>query len=239
MHAIRSGHTAVTFIGEGGRATHLFWGGTADGPYAEYYHESAGQSDGIFSPFVPAEFLDSNSYKKRPLFHTMTPLGDGQFLLAGGVLIKSGKLTTPSAGDSFIIDLASNGKIGVATVDGLGLGRYFHQAISSGSQALVLGGFTTKVSGEHGLFGALAASDARLFDSRKKGGFVSFEDAASAARGGGAAVLSGSQMLVAGGIVDLYVDLEGHADSVPLRTEALTPSFLCPEELWSTGCIAQ
>lgn len=50
--------------------------------------------------------------------------------------------------------------------------------------------------------------------------------------------LPGGLLLVVGGVSEVTTDLDFGASVVPLRTEVLVPSFLCPESLRATGCVA-
>jgi hypothetical protein len=166
MKAMRAGHTATLLEVKDKLAYHIFWGGSDEGaPIAEVYKESSGQLDGNFGAFSPVTWLDNDSYKKRPFFHTMTPLKDRQFLLVGGVLNSKGKLKVPSSGDAHLVKVQADLKVGVSSVEGLGEGRYFHSATTyDADHVVVLGGFSSVVQGENTLFASTASADVRFFD---------------------------------------------------------------------------
>ncbi|MBM4354754.1 MAG: hypothetical protein FJ109_13365, partial [Deltaproteobacteria bacterium] len=151
MKAMRSGHSAALLEVKDKLAYHIFWGGTDEGaPIAEIYKESSGQLDGNFGAFSPVTWLDSDSYKKRPYFHTMTPLKDRQFLLVGGAVNSKGKLKVPSSGDAHLVKVQTDLKVGVSSVEGLGEGRYFHTASTyDNDHVAVIGGFSSVVQGEN------------------------------------------------------------------------------------------
>ena len=220
---MRSGHTGVLLEAKDNLATHLFWGGTADGPYAELYQESSGQMDGNFGLFKEVDWLDSSAYKKRPYFHTMTALKQGMFLLVGGVRYSSGKLKVPSAGDAFKIKVMGDQKIGVSPVDGLGQGRYFHSAATyDGDHAVVYGGFSSQIENEENVFAGAASSDVRFFDLAADQLTVPILDATLPARAGHtASALSHDCQLIVGGAEELHTGLEYEVTSVELMADLL------------------
>jgi hypothetical protein len=238
MKAMRSGHSAVLLELRDKRATHLFWGGTEDGPIAEYYTEASGQVDGTFGVFTPVEFLDASSYKKRPYFHTMTALRDRQFLLVGGSVIKSGDLQVPSAGDGHLVDVKSNNKVGVSTVEGLDYGRYFHSATTfDADNVIIFGGFSSVVQGEDTLFSGTATDDIRFFNlTSSKFTLPGVDDAALPRAGHVAAALPDDCMLLLGGVDTVHEGLEFGPATVPVQLEVYCPSAVCPETLWPTTC---
>jgi hypothetical protein len=238
MKAMRSGHSAVLLDVKDKRATHIFWGGTEDGPIAELYTEASGQMDGTFGVFTAVEFLDANAYKKRPYFHTMTPLRDRKFLLAGGSLVKNGDLSVPSAGDAHLLDIQSNNNIAVSAVEGLGFGRYFHSAATYDSDnVVVFGGFSSVVQGENTLFADTALEDMRFFNLTDKEFVLPSVDAVPASRAGHiAAPLPDDCLLLLGGVDLVYEGIEFGANTKPLYMEVFCPSAVCPESLWETTC---
>jgi len=238
MKGMRTGHSAVRLGIKDKRATHIFWGGSEDGPYAELYTEASGQKDGTFGVFTPVEFLDKNSYKKRPYFHTMTPLKDRQFLLVGGSLVKSGDLVIPSAGDAFLMDFQSDNKVGISTVEGLDVGRYFHSAASyDADNVVVMGGFSSTVQGEKNLFAATATDDVRFFNLSSGKFSLPPVDGAPMPRGGHISTpLPDDCLLMVGGAGVVHEDLEFGSNTVPLLVEVYCPSAVCPESLWETTC---
>ncbi len=238
MKGMRTGHSATLLGIKDKRATHIFWGGSEDGPYAELYTEASGQVDGTFGVFTPVEFLDSNSYKKRPYFHSVTRLKDRRFLLVGGSLVKSGDLSIPSAGDSFLVDFQSNNKVGISTVDGLEVGRYFHSAATyDADNVIVLGGFSSTVQGENNLFSTTATDDVRFFNLSSSKFSLPSVDGAAMARGGHiSAPLPDDCLLMVGGADVVHEGLEFGSNTVPLLVEVYCPSAVCPESLWETTC---
>jgi hypothetical protein len=238
MKGMRTGHSATLLGIKDKRATHIFWGGSEDGPYAELYTEASGQVDGTFGVFTPVEFLDSNSYKKRPYFHTATPLKDRRFLLVGGSLVKSGDLAIPSAGDAFLVDFQSNNKVGISTVEGLDVGRYFHSAASyDADNVVVLGGFSSTVQGENNLFSTTASDDVRFFNLSSSEFSLPSVDGSPMARAGHISEpLPDDCLLMVGGADVVHEGLEFGSNTVPLLVEVYCPSAVCPESLWETTC---
>jgi hypothetical protein len=190
--------------------------------------------DGTFGVFTPIEFLDSNSYKKRPYFHTVTRLKDRRFLLVGGSLVKSGDLAIPSAGDAFLVDFQSNNKVGISAVEGLAVGRYFHSAATyDADNVIVMGGFSSTVQGENNLFSTTATDDVRFFNLSSSKFSLPSVDGASLARGGHiAAPLPDDCFLMVGGADVVHEGLEFGSNTVPLLVEVYCPSAVCPESLW-------
>ena len=238
MKAMRTGHSAVRLGIKDKRATHIFWGGTEDGPYAELYTEASGQKDGTFGVFTAVEFLDSNSYKKRPYFHTMTALKDRQFLLVGGSNLKNGDLVVPSAGDAYLVGFQSSNKVKIQSVGGLDLGRYFHSATTFDSDnVIVLGGFPAAVQGENPIFGSTATDDVRFFNLAGGEFKLPSVDGAPLPRGGHtSAPLPDDCLLMVGGADVVHEGLEFGSATVPLLVEVYCPSAVCPETLWETTC---
>ena len=238
MKGMRTGHSTALLGVKDKRATHIFWGGSEDGPLAELYTEASGQMDGTFGVFTPVEFLDSNSYKKRPYFHTLTPLKDRRFLLVGGTLVKSGDLAIPSSGDAHLVDFQSNNKVGISTVEGLEVGRYFHSAASfDADNVIVIGGFSSTVQGENNLFSNTATDDVRFFNLATGSFQLPSVDTIPMARGGHiSAPLPDDCLLMVGGADVVHEGLEFGSDTVPLLVEVYCPSAVCPESLWETTC---
>ncbi len=242
MKAMRSGHTATLLEVKDKLAYHIFWGGADEGaPIAEIYKESSGQLDGNFGAFSPVTWLDNDSYKKRPYFHTMTPLKDRQFLLLGGVLNSKGKLKVPSAGDAHLVKVQTDLKIGVSSVEGLGEGRYFHSATTyDNDHVVVLGGFSSVVQGENTLFSSTATDDVRFFDRVSGKLTLPPIDAAPKMRGGHvAAALGNDCILLLGGVDQVFEGLEFGNKALALLSEMYCPSMICPEKLWPTGCYVE
>jgi len=242
MKAMRAGHTATLLEVKDKLAYHIFWGGSDEGaPIAEVYKESSGQLDGNFGAFSPVTWLDNDSYKKRPFFHTMTPLKDRQFLLVGGVLNSKGKLKVPSSGDAHLVKVQADLKVGVSSVEGLGEGRYFHSATTyDADHVVVLGGFSSVVQGENTLFASTASADVRFFDRASGKLSLPSIDATPKMRGGHvAAPLSNDCILLLGGVDQVYEGLEFGNKSLALLAEMYCPSTICPEKLWPTGCYVE
>jgi hypothetical protein len=240
MKAMRTGHTAVQLEIKDKRAIHLYWGGTEDGPHAELYTEASGQVDGTFGIFTPVEFIDSQSYKKRPYFHSITKLKDRQFLVIGGSIVTNGKLKVPSAGDAYLIDVKSNNKVAVSSVNGLDIGRYFHTATTfDNDNVVVFGGFTGVVQGEDTFFSDMATDDVRFFSLSTKELSSPPEgvDNAPLPRAGHAATtLRNGCLFYLGGADQVYTGLEFAQDSIGLVAEVYCPSSLCPKGLWKSTC---
>lgn len=238
MKAMRSGHASVLLEIKDKRSTHLFWGGTEDGPYAELYTEATGQVDGTFGVFTPVEFLDANSYKKRPYFATLTPLKDKQFLLVGGSPMSGGKLKVPSAADAYLIDVKSNNKVGISAIDKLEVGRYFHSATTYDNEnVVILGGFSSVVQGEDSLFADTATGDIRFFSLSSPEAMSEPLKAKALPRAGHvSAPLPMDCLLLLGGADQPHLGLDFGPDPVPLFAEIYCPSIVCPESLWGTVC---
>jgi len=238
MKGLRAGHTGVLMEVKDKLAYHLFWGGSPDGPLAEIYQESSGQMDGNFGAFKEVTWLDSGSYKKRPYFHTMTPLKDRNFLLVGGVPFSSNKLKVPSAADAYLVKVLGDQKIGVTSVDGLGEGRYFHSTTTyDQNHVVVFGGFSSMLEAEETVFAGGAINDMRFYDLGTEELSLPPIDAQGLPRAAmGTAALSNDCIFMAGGIDQPHLGLEFQNDSVPLVAEVYCPSSICPEGLWDTCC---
>jgi len=238
MKAVRSGHSGVLLEVKDALTTHLYWGGSVDGALAELYQESSGQMDGNFGAFKEVTWLDSSAYNKRPYFHTMTVLKGRTFLLAGGTAYSSGKLRIPSAADAYQIRVTDDQEIGVNTVDGLGLGRYFHSATTlDGARVVVYGGFSSELQDEETVFAAAAVNDVRFFDLNTEELGAAIVDVPGAFRAGHtASVLPNETLLLIGGVDELHLGLEFQKQSVGLLADLYCPSVVCPEDLWDQAC---
>ena len=237
MKAMRTGHSAALLEVKDKLNYHIFWGGTEDGPIAEIYQESSGQLDGNFGVFTSVVWLDDGSYKKRPYFHTFTPLQDRKFLVIGGASNSSGELKEPQAADAYLVDAKADRKIGVKKISGLDQGRYFHIAAShDASHVMIQGGFGAVVQGEETLFADAATSDLRFFNLTDKE-IKATIDAPALPRGGHTATaLANDCILLVGGADQPHLGLEFGSNAVPLVAEILCPSVLCPEGLWANTC---
>jgi hypothetical protein len=241
MKAMRAGHTAVLMEIKDKLAYHLFWGGSEDGPIAEVYQESSGQLDGNFGMFQTIEFLDASQYEFRPFFHTMTPLKDRQFLIAGGVLLDSGALEPPRATHAYLVRATTSepAKIGIQAVKGLTEGRYFHQAYTFDSEnVVVFGGFGKTLQSEKDVFASAAMSDMRFFDTTSKSFTLPpFDSQEGMPRGGlGMAVLPNDCAVMVGGVDTPAGGLEFETGTLALVIEQFCPSTVCPETMWDNAC---
>ena len=128
-------------------ARYLVWGGSGTGgtTLGEVYTASSLEKDGIHGAFLKV----TASGDKPPMtyFHEMTRLGQGRFLLTGG-LRKDG---TISGDDAYVVDLGDLSDIGsevrakVKKVAGLGVGRFLHAAVATDAlHGVVFGGFSDK-----------------------------------------------------------------------------------------------
>jgi hypothetical protein len=142
----RSG-LSVTLIEvtEDNLSRYLIWGGSGGSVLGEVYTASSLEKDGIHGAFLKV----TASGDKPPMtyFHEMTRLGQGRFLLTGG-LRKDG---TISGDDAYVVDLGDLADAGaeikatVKKVTGLGAGRFLHAAVATDSlHAVVFGGFTDR-----------------------------------------------------------------------------------------------
>lgn len=248
MLGMRAGHSAVLMDVRDKLAYTLFWGGSADGPIAEYYVESSDQASGNWGIFKELSFVDAAAYKRRPYFHTMTPLGNREFLLVGGVnaktgaLDKVGELDLPSASEAYLVKIDDDLRASVAPVSGLGEGRYFHNTVSYDAQhVMVFGGFGTTTVGEDKVFSPNAMDDMRFYYTVEKTFVerVDSKDGAPLPRAGvGAIALGNDCYLMVGGMDHPAESLEFGNISVGLVAEQFCASMVCPESLWNTGCYA-
>lgn len=142
----RSG-LSVSFIEvtEENLSTFLVWGGSSGKTLGEVYTASSLEKDGIQGAFLKVTI--SGDTPPMTYFHEMARLGQGRFLLTGG-LRKDGAV---SGDDAYLIDLAdlatatSEVKASVKRVEGLGVGRFLHAAVGTDTtHAVVFGGFTDR-----------------------------------------------------------------------------------------------
>lgn len=237
MTTIRSGHAAVTLTSPSGVAQHLFWGGTSGGSVVETYRESSAQMDGVYGAFTAISFVDDGAYKRRPYFHTLNALGDHSALLIGGVRLTKGQLNVPSANDAYFVRLTDDA-LEVKAIEDLGVGRYFHTAVSSdGIDAFVFGGFSSQVMGEDTYFGEVAETELRLFGYSSEKLWVSAVDEPPLPLAGAASVaLTSGCALLAGGVDRLEEGLDFQGSPVPLNVQVHCPSYVCPSSMWEGGC---
>lgn len=248
MRAMRTGHTAVLMDVRDKLSYHLFWGGSADGPVAEYYIESSDQVGGNWGLFKDVTFVDTNSYRYRPYFHTMIPIGSREFLVAGGLTAKDGptdkpgelELPSKSANHSFLIKLDDEYRVSVKAVPGLGFGRYFHSMVAyDNNRVMVLGGFGGGKVGDNEVYSTTAMSDRRFFDAAAGSWFAPSEDLDSPLiprAGMGTLAIGNDCVLLLGGADHVVESLEFGSTSAKLVAEQYCASIVCPEPLWSTGC---
>ena len=241
MMALRTGHTAVHLETQNKQSVYLFWGGNihSDQPVAEIYTASSKQLVGDLGNFTQISFTDGDSYnKKRPFFHTMTPLASRRFLLAGGVNNSKGELKVPSVNDAFLVSVDSNNVISTEKVEGLGTGRYLHTAASwDGKNVVLMGGFTSVTQGEQTLFADMATADVKVFNlSSKSLTGPDADDTMIPRAGAGAVVLPNDCIFLAGGVDAPALGLEATGNPPPLLTEVYCPRTICPEGLWGSVC---
>lgn len=227
MENIRAGHT-LTFIEatEAGRYRFLLWGGTKErtesgGTYSvgETYTESSQQAKGISGVFRQVAVSDTG-LAPNLYFHSMTPLTDRRFLLAGGVrLDEDGSFEGPRTEDLYVLKLEGTDTY-TATItrvpDGLGTGRFLHSGTTHDARyALLFGGFSD--------LGGAALAEPRAFDVQANG-FVTLTGTAPIARGAhGAVVLSDDTTLLVGGLQQ-----SGDLDGGQGLFEVYAPSLLNP-----------
>lgn len=239
MESIRAGHT-MTFVeaNELGRFRFLVWGGVSPngGPIAETYLESSQQFKGLPGVFREVEIANAEPVP-RLYFHTLTPLGNRRFLLAGGVRNEGGSFVEPNASDIYLLTLSGEEEIRVAVerlAEPMEGGRFLHDAhLLDGRWVVTYGGFSG--------FRANALADVARFDGNT-GGFRTLPDAAPLPRiGQGSVALSDGTILVAGGF-EVPADLEAGQGAL----EVYAPSVLgywcaeeeeesCREHAWGVG----
>lgn len=241
MRAMRSGHAAVKVEVRDKLAVHLFWGGSEDKPYAEFYYESTGQLDGNFGVFKEAKWV--NEYKTKLYFPSIVPLKDKHFLIAGGVeSSSSGSLKEPSPGSAWLVKVTGDDQISFKAVkEGLGVGRYFHAAETFDDEnVVVFGGFSSTIEGkDKTVFADTATGDLRFFNL-KTNEFskpASFEAALLPRAGMTMTPLASGCMLIAGGVDAPQLALDSEEGTTPpFMIEVFCPSITCPESLWESGC---
>jgi hypothetical protein len=211
----RVGHS-LTLIGttSEGLSELLIWGGTtldrSLGNPGEVYRQSGRQREGVNGTF--SEVCITSSTGQAPsflYFHETTRLADNRFLVTGGVVPGAGdSLQAPAAEEAWILTyypdvsdtICPRGRVIQADrVPGFGPGRVFHSASSSDLRHVsVIGGFA-------GLEQLTGASTVLTFDRAQLGGTPwRSETAASAMRGGHAAIATPSGFIfLAGGSADL------------------------------------
>lgn len=240
MMSLRTGHSVVHLETQNKQSVFLFWGGNihSDQPIAEIYTASSKQLEGDLGNFTQLSFTDGDSYKKRPFFHTMTPLASRRFFLAGGANNSKGDLKVPSVNDAYLVTIDSNNVVATEKIDGLGTGRYLHTATSWDNKHVVLmGGFTSVTQGEQTLFADMATADVKVFDLASKSLSNPDSDDTMIPRGGaGAAVLPNDCILMAGGVDAPDLGLENGGKTPSLLTEVYCPRTICPEGLWDSVC---
>jgi len=142
----RSG-LSVTLIdvSEDNLSRYLVWGGSSGKTLGEVYKASSLEKDGIQGSFL--KITVSGDTPPMTYFHEMARLGQGRFLLTGG-LRKDG---TVSSDDAYLVELSdlseANAEVRatVKRVPGLGSGRFLHAAAGTDTtHGVVFGGFTDK-----------------------------------------------------------------------------------------------
>lgn len=226
MENIRAGHT-LTFIEttEAGRYRFLLWGGTKErtesgGTFSlgETYTESSQQAKLISGVFRQVAVNDTDLAPSL-YFHSMTPLTDRRFLLAGGVRLEGGQFEGPKAEDLYVLKLEGTDTY-TATItrvpDGLGTGRFLHSGTTHDARnVLLFGGFSD--------LGGAALAEPRAFDVQANA-FVTLTGTPPLARGAhGAVVLSDDTTLLVGGLQQ-----SGDLDGAEGLFEVYTPSLLSP-----------
>ncbi|MGM0577336.1 MAG: hypothetical protein ACQEXJ_16545 [Myxococcota bacterium] len=157
----RTGHS-LSFLGntpEQGLTQLLVWGGTTPpgqrkgtDSVAEIMTQSSQQVEGIDGSFSPVTVQVQNPDDGVPFtfFHEMTPLGEQDFLLTGGVRAQCAgqgqdcTLRAPAADEAWHVHIQTGGDDPVAQVrkvPGMGAGRVFHSAhLSAPGGVAVVGG---------------------------------------------------------------------------------------------------
>lgn len=142
MQVQRNGH-AIAKIVTTSLPKRLIIGGTTDPKhFAEIYMESSLQKDGINGAFHP---ITLNKGLPLMFFPSLSPLGDSEFLLTGGLDYDPKTRSFKASNDAYYI-LSVNKDASAITVNGgtfKGLGRFFHQAMVLPEVGLVAiaGGF--------------------------------------------------------------------------------------------------
>ena len=120
---------------------YLLWGGSKGSELGEVYTASSLEKDGIHGVFRRLSI--SGDKPSMTSFHQVTPLGNKEFLLTGGVR-KDGTL---SADDAYLLQLSNlegeKVKVQSTRIAGLEIGRFMHAAAGTdGAHAAIFGGFT-------------------------------------------------------------------------------------------------
>ncbi len=143
----RSGHT-LTFAAtetQGGAQVEVYlaWGGTQTSTFASLL---------VFNPSSStlASYIDAKLEGDSPVqtyFHTVTPLGEGRFLAAGGARPAGGVLGVPDASAAYLLTYVNDPdrgrRVTVKALGSLPEPRVFHTATALGrGRVLLLGGLT-------------------------------------------------------------------------------------------------
>ncbi len=227
-----AGHAAVT-LGTDSDPYHLLVGGTVDGPMAWACSEGEGPTCVAPADFKPVSFwLEGGAIKRRPFFHSLTPLTGRRLLLAGGVDWRDGALRAPVDGDLFLLEQDGDDWTAVP-VAGDWKPRLFHTATTdNGSVVTIFGG----ISAEDGEL-STALADIRFFFSAGSTLVQPAFDDPGAPRGGHAAALMPNGCLAMfGGSPGLPDGLEGGPLTWPLELGVYCPSHLCPDGLPDGVC---
>ena len=229
MVSHRTGHTTGATYDDDGVPTPFFWGGSKTSQ-AELLFRTA---DGL-GQFQPVVITNPETCGRLPFFHSMTPLKNNRFLVAGGVNYEDGGLAQPSADDTWVVTVDDN----MATVEhlgSLGKGRYFHGATSHDSNWVVLfGGFGAGANGA----GYLAGLSEVRFASGDSGfiGPPKYDTLGPARGAHAAALLPNDCVMYVGGFADMETGLEFETHAAPLSAQVYCPSILCPAPLWDGVC---
>jgi hypothetical protein len=216
MAQYRAG-AAVAPIQSGEVTKLLIVGGVTEGPTVEIYTSSSNQRDGVGGSFINKDVPGP----PHSFFHSLTPIGDNEFMLVGGVAWNGIHFDPPADTSSWklsVNDDSSTVTVTAEGVPGLAFGRYFHAAAApDGDRLVVLGGFTSNE--------LEPTSDIRHFQSDAGWVGAPEDEGAFNARGAmGYILLDNDAILLLGGInakADLQADEAG-------ALEVYTPSNLLP-----------